>query len=95
MAKNVTENDISTVKATGKKEVVASLKADTEGHFEDLADQSKKNLAKGGKNVQIDLIKTVAARFTKSIGYIKEGHEQMLSQTAFDIYKKKDAVELI
>lgn len=65
-------------------------------HFEKKAGQSKKNRASGtGGNVVIDLVKTYRVRFTKDIGYIKAGHEQSLSETAYEIYKEQGVVELV
>ena len=67
----------------------------TKEHFKKKAEQSKKNLATGGKNVVIDLQKKIAARFTKDFGYIKAGHEQPLSETAYEIYAAQGVVEKI
>lgn len=64
-------------------------------HFEEKAEQSKKNRANGGENVVIDLVKTYRVRFTKDIGFIKKGHVQSLSETAYEIYKNQKAVELV
>lgn len=64
-------------------------------HFEKKAAQSKKNKAEGGKNVVIDLVKKVRVRFTQDFGYIKKGHEQDLSETAFEIYNSKGVVEKV
>lgn len=78
-----------------EKEVMPAAGVSTQEHFDEVAAQSAKNRAMGNDNVKVDLIKTVAVRFTKDVGFIKKGHEQLLSETAFAIYKKKDVVELI
>ncbi len=82
-------------KANAKKDEPKPESAGTREHFEELAQTSRKNLQNGGETVKINLIKTVNVRFTKDFGIIKKGHEQLLSQAAYDIYKKKEVVELI
>lgn len=64
-------------------------------HFDKKAEQSKKNRASGGENVVIDLVKTYRVRFTQNFGYIKAGHTQNLSETAYEIYKDKGVIELV
>jgi hypothetical protein len=64
-------------------------------HFDKKAEQSKKNKQAGGNNVIIDLVGKVKVRFTKDYGFIKAGHEQFLSETAYEIYADKKVVEKI
>lgn len=64
-------------------------------HFDKKAEKSKNNRANGGKNVTIDLKKTIEARFTKDFGFIKAGHTQKLSETAFEIYSDQGVVEKV
>lgn len=64
-------------------------------HFDKKAEQSTKNRSTGGKNVVIDLKKTIEARFTKDFGFIKAGHKQKLSETAYEIYANQGVVEKV
>lgn len=65
----------------------------TKEHFEKKAKQSEKNRSMGGKNVTIDLKKTIEVRFTKDFGFMKAGHVQKVSETAYEIYAEQKVVE--
>lgn len=67
----------------------------TKEHFDKKAKKSQENRAIGGKNVTVDLRKTIAVRFTKDVGFIKAGQVQNLSETAFEIYDNLKAVEKV
>lgn len=64
-------------------------------HYEEKAEQSRKNKANGGSNVTIDLLKTVKIRFNKAFGYNKAGAEITVSETAYEIYNKAGVIEKV
>lgn len=62
----------------------------------ELADQSKKNRANGGKDVVVSITDTVEVRFTKDFGkHIKKGHTQRMSILSYKVYDKNGVVEKI
>lgn len=67
-------------------------KSITKEHFEKKAEQTKKNLASGGKPVTVDLHKTVTVEFTSDYGYNKKGDVKTVSDTAYEIYNNKGVV---
>lgn len=73
----------------------AEAKNLTQEYFEEKAAKSAENLAKGGKEVEIDLVSTIEGRITKDFGFFKKGHVQHFSPAAFEIYDKKGVVEKV
>lgn len=61
----------------------------------ELAEQSKKNLANGGKNVEVSITDTVKVKFTKDHGFMKKGQEATISALAYKVYDKNKCVEKI
>ena len=65
-----------------------------EKHFQEKAEKSKENIRNGGEAVTISLVNKVNVRFTKDFGaFIKKGHTQEVSETAYEIYNKENVVE--
>ncbi len=72
----------------------------TKDHFEEKAEVAKKNQSNGGAAPTVDLTTKVKVRFTKDVvrgnkTQIKKGHEQYLSQVAYEIYLENKEVEKI
>lgn len=59
------------------------------------AEQSRKNRQAGGTDVVVDVTQKVKVRFTNNFGQMKKGHEQFVSQFAFEVYDKNKCVEKI
>ena len=64
-----------------------------EAHFEELGAKTRDNLSKGGNPVVINLVDKVNVQFTKDFGFMKKGHVQEVSETAYEIYKKAGVIE--
>jgi len=84
--------------AKSKKDVIepsdiAAAAGKTEEYFVEQGAKSKSNLSQGGKEVEISLINKTLVRFTKNFGFIKEGHEQEVSDVALAIYEKAKVIE--
>ncbi len=59
------------------------------------AEQSKKNRASGGKDVEISILDVVNVRFTKDFKRMKKGKIARISRLAFEVYDKNNCVEKI
>lgn len=64
-----------------------------EAHFEELGAKTRDNLSSGGKAVTVNLIDKTNVKFTKDFGFMKKGHVQEVSETAYEIYKKAGVIE--
>lgn len=67
----------------------------TQAHFEGLAAKSAEYQKNGQPNVEIDLISTHTVRFKKDFGFIKKDAVLTISDTAYNIYNAKGAVEKV
>ena len=56
-----------------------------EAYFEELGAKTRENISKGGKAVTINLIDKVNVQLTKDFGFMKKGHVQEVSETAYEI----------
>ena len=63
--------------------------------LQDKAEQSKKNIANGGKEEEISLIDLVKVEFIKDYGHMKKGQIETISPLAYEIYDKNKAVKKI
>jgi hypothetical protein len=66
-----------------------------EQYFEDKGKTSKNNLSNGGEETKISLTNKKLVRFTADTKYIRKGHVQEVSESAFEIYNKLGVIELV
>jgi hypothetical protein len=63
--------------------------------FEKKGKESTENLAKGGSEATISLVNKVNVEFIEDYGFIKKGHTQEVSESAFEIYNDLKVIKKI